>query len=152
MYQSKLQICNSWFRNPSLSVIIKTIARECSYSFFFCSADISVTINFVMSMAIGRILLDGHDIRNLQLKWLRNQMGLVSQEPVLFSTSIAKNIMYGREDASMGDVMEACRVANAHSFIEELPDGYLTEVSSMADSCALCINCFKMKLQEIQHN
>lgn len=95
-----------------------------------------------MSTEIGTILLDGHDIRNLQLKWLRNQMGLVSQEPVLFSTSIAKNIMFGREDASMGDVMEACRVANAHSFIEELPDGYLTEVSSMADSCAWCINCF----------
>ncbi|KAJ4759793.1 ABC transporter B family member 13 [Rhynchospora pubera] len=76
----------------------------------------------------GRILLDRHDIKNLQLKWLRNQMGLVSQEPVLFSTSIVNNIMYGREGASMEDVIEASRVANAHSFIEELPDGYLTFV------------------------
>lgn len=95
-----------------------------------------------MSTGIGRIILDGHDIRNLQLKWLRNQMGLVSQEPVLFSTSIAKNIMYGRRDASMEDVIQASRVANAHSFIEELPDGYMTEVSCMADSCAWYINCF----------
>jgi ABC-type multidrug transport system fused ATPase/permease subunit len=98
----------------------------------FISFDFS-KYNFV-SPGIGRILLDGHDIRNLQLKWLRSQMGLVSQEPVLFSMSIAKNIMFGREDASMEDVIEASRVANAHSFIEELPDGYLTEVSIMTDS------------------
>ncbi|KAL2895423.1 ABC transporter B family member 13 [Bienertia sinuspersici] len=47
----------------------------------------------------GNILLDGHDVRNLQLKWLRKQMGLVSQEPVLFAATIAENILYGKEDA-----------------------------------------------------
>ncbi|KAG0460760.1 hypothetical protein HPP92_021057 [Vanilla planifolia] len=76
----------------------------------------------------GKILLDGHDVKSLQLKWLRNQMGLVSQEPALFSASIARNILYGWEDAGMDDIMSAAKVANVHSFIQSLPNGYLTEV------------------------
>lgn len=68
-------------------------------------------------------------MKKLQLKWLRNQMGLVSQEPALFSTSIAENILYGKEDAEMEEIIEAAKVANAHSFIQTLPDGYKTEVS-----------------------
>ncbi|KAJ0974223.1 hypothetical protein J5N97_016188 [Dioscorea zingiberensis] len=76
----------------------------------------------------GEILLDGYDMKKLQLKWLRNQMGLVSQEPALFSTSIANNILYGKEDAEMEEIIEAAKVANAHSFIQALPDGYKTEV------------------------
>ncbi|PKU84013.1 ABC transporter B family member 13 [Dendrobium catenatum] len=76
----------------------------------------------------GKILLDGHDIKSLQLKWLRNQMGLVSQEPALFSASIAKNILYGREDAGMEDIINAAKIANAHCFIQSLPNGYSTEV------------------------
>ena len=78
----------------------------------------------------GKILLDGFDIKDLQLKWLRNQMGLVSQEPALFSTTIAGNILHGREDADLAEVMEAAKVANAHSFIQSQPDGYLTEVGT----------------------
>lgn len=76
----------------------------------------------------GNILLDGHDIRNLQLKWLRQQMGLVNQEPVLFAATIAENILYGKENAGIQQVVEAAKTANAHSFIQSLPDGYHTQV------------------------
>ncbi|XP_031283199.1 ABC transporter B family member 13-like [Pistacia vera] len=76
----------------------------------------------------GKISLDGHDLKSLRLKWLREQMGLVSQEPALFATTIAGNIMLGKEDADMDQVIEAAKSANAHSFIQELPDGYFTQV------------------------
>ncbi|XP_056695625.1 ABC transporter B family member 13-like isoform X2 [Spinacia oleracea] len=76
----------------------------------------------------GTILLDGHVIEDLQLKWLREQMGLVNQEPVLFATSILENILYGKEGADMEQVMEAAKAANAHSFIQDLPHGYHTQV------------------------
>ncbi|KAK4376956.1 hypothetical protein RND71_003252 [Anisodus tanguticus] len=76
----------------------------------------------------GDILLDGHKIKKLQLKWLRSQMGLVNQEPVLFATSIKENIFFGKEGASMEMVVEAAKAANAHDFVSSLPDGYDTHV------------------------
>lgn len=85
---------------------------------------------------LGHILLDGHNLRTLQMKWLRNQIGLVSQEPTLFATTISENILYGRQDADMGQVVEAAKAANAHSFIEALPDGYDTKVEHII----LCID------------
>jgi ATP-binding cassette, subfamily B, bacterial len=78
--------------------------------------------------ANGAIKIDGTDIRKLKLQSLRNQLSLVLQEPLLFSGSIADNIRYGRLDASMDDIVEAARAANAHDFIERLPDGYDTEL------------------------
>ncbi|KAK1553755.1 hypothetical protein Q3G72_003142 [Acer saccharum] len=76
----------------------------------------------------GKVLLDGHDIQSIRLKWLREQMGLVSQEPALFATTIAANILLGKEDADMSQVIEAAKAANADSFIQGLPDGYNTQV------------------------
>ncbi|NP_001288986.1 ABC transporter B family member 1 [Brassica rapa] len=76
----------------------------------------------------GQVLLDGHDLKTLKLKWLRQQIGLVSQEPALFATSIKENILLGRPDADQVEVEEAARVANAHSFIIKLPDGFDTQV------------------------
>ncbi|CAK9878849.1 unnamed protein product [Sphagnum jensenii] len=76
----------------------------------------------------GQVLIDGVDIKNLQLKWLRNQIGLVSQEPALFATSIVANILYGKDHSSMEEVIEAAKSANAHNFISQLPDGYETQV------------------------
>ncbi|CAL1411420.1 unnamed protein product [Linum trigynum] len=76
----------------------------------------------------GKIMLDGHDLMNLQLRWLRQQMGLVSQEPTLFGTSIFDNILFGKEDANMDQIIQASIAANAHSFIQQLPDGYNTQV------------------------
>jgi ABC-type multidrug transport system fused ATPase/permease subunit len=76
----------------------------------------------------GRILLDGRDIRDISLKSLRDQVSLVLQEPLLFSGSIVDNIRYGRLDATLDEVVEAARAANAHDFIEKLPKGYDTEI------------------------
>ncbi|KAI3452367.1 hypothetical protein Pfo_009032 [Paulownia fortunei] len=76
----------------------------------------------------GEILLDRMAIDKLQLKWLRSQMGLVSQEPALFATSIKENILFGKEDASMAEVIEAAKASNAHNFITQLPQGYDSQV------------------------
>ncbi|XP_030453534.1 ABC transporter B family member 13-like isoform X2 [Syzygium oleosum] len=76
----------------------------------------------------GQILLDGHDLKTLQLKWLREQMGLVSQEPALFATTIVANILFGKADAGTDQVVEAAKASNAHSFIQKLPDCYYTQV------------------------
>lgn len=77
----------------------------------------------------GEIFLDGYKIKKLHLKWLRSQIGLVNQEPILFATSIRENILFGKEGASMDDVVVAAKGANAHDFIVKLPDGYETNVS-----------------------
>jgi len=76
----------------------------------------------------GEILLDGVAIDKLQVKWLRSQMGLVSQEPALFATTIKENILVGKEDATMEEVVEAAKASNAHNFICQLPQGYDTQV------------------------
>ena len=76
----------------------------------------------------GRVLLDGRDIRDLTLKSLRDQVSIVLQEPLLFSGSIAENIRYGRLEATIEEVMEAARGANAHDFIMALPNKYDTEI------------------------
>jgi ATP-binding cassette subfamily B protein len=76
----------------------------------------------------GQVLLDGVDVRNYSLADLRHQFAMVMQEPVLFSTSIAENIAYGRPGASRQNIVEAAKVANAHDFIEALPEGYNTRV------------------------
>jgi ABC-type multidrug transport system fused ATPase/permease subunit len=76
----------------------------------------------------GRIVLDGADTRGLKLKSLREQVSIVLQEPLLFSGTIAENIRYGRLDASLEEIMEAARAANAHEFIMRLPRQYDTEL------------------------
>ncbi|XP_020577107.1 ABC transporter B family member 19 [Phalaenopsis equestris] len=76
----------------------------------------------------GQILLDNVDIRILQLRWLRDQIGLVNQEPALFATTILENILYGKSDATIVEVEQAATAANAHSFIALLPNGYNTQV------------------------
>ncbi|CAI9759015.1 unnamed protein product [Fraxinus pennsylvanica] len=76
----------------------------------------------------GTVLIDGVDIKTLQLKWLRQQMGLVSQEHALFGTSVKQNIMFGKFEATMDEVIAAAMAANAHNFIRQLPEGYETKV------------------------
>ncbi len=74
----------------------------------------------------GSIRLDGHDLRELRVSWLRQQVGLVLQEPVLFSTTIAENIANGRAGASLEEIQNAAKLAHADEFIRELPRGYDT--------------------------
>lgn len=88
---------------------------------------IDCTDTFFVGLA-GQVLLDNVDIKTLQLKWLRDQIGLVNQEPALFATTILENILYGKPDATMDEVEAAASAANAHSFITLLPSGYNTQV------------------------
>ena len=76
----------------------------------------------------GRVLLDGRDVRELQLKSLRENVALVLQEPFLFPLTIAENIAYGRSEASLDDIEVAARAANAHDFILALPESYNTRL------------------------
>ncbi|NXN04401.1 ABCBB protein, partial [Sylvia borin] len=76
----------------------------------------------------GMITLDGHDIRSLNIQWLRSQIGIVEQEPVLFATTIAENIRYGRDEATMEDIIQAAKQANAYNFIMDLPQQFDTHV------------------------
>ncbi|XP_055005950.1 bile salt export pump isoform X2 [Boleophthalmus pectinirostris] len=76
----------------------------------------------------GKVTLDGHDIRGLNIQWLRSLIGVVEQEPVLFGTTIAENIRYGRQDVSMDDIIHAAKEANAYNFIMGLPQKFETLV------------------------
>ncbi|NXM14868.1 ABCBB protein, partial [Ploceus nigricollis] len=76
----------------------------------------------------GMITLDGHDIRSLNIQWLRSQIGIVEQEPVLFATTIAENIRYGWDEATMEDIIKAAKQANAYNFIMDLPQKFDTHV------------------------
>ncbi len=77
----------------------------------------------------GAILLDGHDIRDITMQSLRRQMGIVLQDPVLFSGSIAHNIRYGRPDASDEEVVDAAKAVGLHESIERMAQGYDTPIN-----------------------
>jgi len=76
----------------------------------------------------GQVLLDGKDIKTLNVSWLRSHIGIVSQEPVLFTGSIEDNIRMGKNDATDEEVQHVAKMANAHDFIMGLPE---------VDSCVL---------------
>ncbi len=76
----------------------------------------------------GQILIDGVDIRDVTLHGLRRQIGIVPQETIMFSGTIAQNIAFGQDSFDMGAVEKAAKIANAHQFITQLPDGYYTWV------------------------
>ena len=76
----------------------------------------------------GRVLIDGVDIRDVSLNSLRKQMGVMLQDPFIFSGTVMDNIRYGKLDATDEEVMEAARVVYAHEFIKDMEDGYYTEV------------------------
>ncbi len=88
---------------------------------------VSLLLRFYRPQA-GRILLDGHDIMTLDLRWLRRQMALVPQEPILFSSSLGENIAYGRPGASEAEIRAAGRAAGLDEYIQGLPEGYASLV------------------------
>jgi len=72
----------------------------------------------------GAIRIDGHDVRDYRPRQLRQSIGMVLQEAILFSGTIYENLRYGRQDASWDEIVAAAQMANAHEFILDLPDGY----------------------------
>ncbi|MDY3298087.1 ABC transporter ATP-binding protein, partial [Selenomonas sp.] len=76
----------------------------------------------------GQILIDGRDIRDVTIASLREQIGIVPQETMLFSTTVRENIRYGRLDATDAEVEAAAKAANAEEFIRQLPEGYDTQI------------------------
>lgn len=100
----------------------------------------------------GCITLDGNDIRDVNIRWLRQQIGIVSQEPVLFDASIADNVRYGAlfREVSDEEVIEATKAANIHSFVESLPQVkyyyYYTYMYLFICICFTirCVLCFIM--------
>lgn len=79
----------------------------------------------------GRILVDGIDIKSFNLKRHRHRIGIVTQDPILFSGTILSNIMYGMPNATREEAIEAAKRANAHNFVTAFPDGYETQVRFM---------------------
>ena len=77
----------------------------------------------------GEILIDDISIKNYNLYELRKKIGLVSQEPSLFKNTVLENVRYGKLDASDEECIAAAKLANAHNFIERLPDGYNTVIT-----------------------
>ena len=81
----------------------------------------------------GHVSLDGKPLASLDPNWLRRQIGVVAQEPLLFSTSIAENILYGRPEATQAEVENAAKLANAHSFMS-ISGKYVSPASSVITS------------------
>jgi ATP-binding cassette subfamily B (MDR/TAP) protein 1 len=79
----------------------------------------------------GTVMIDDVDIKDFDLKWLRRNIGLVSQEPILFSGTIVENILLGNPEASMEEVEKAAKLANAYDFIMNQPDGFKTLVGEI---------------------
>lgn len=76
----------------------------------------------------GAVMLDGQDVRDIQLAALRRQIGVVQQDVYLFSGTVGENLRYGRQDATEAEIIAAAKAANAHDFIVALPDGYDTDI------------------------
>lgn len=74
-----------------------------------------------MHDSLPQVTLDGHDVRTLNIRWLRSLIGIVEQEPVLFATTIGENIRFGRPGVTMDDIVKAAKEANAYNFIMDLP-------------------------------
>lgn len=76
----------------------------------------------------GAVLIDGHDVRNIKLQSLRQNIGIVPQEPFLFSATVAENIAYGHPEAGKNEILRAAKLAQAHEFISEMPAEYDTQI------------------------
>lgn len=79
----------------------------------------------------GHVYIDDHDIKSMNISWLRSNIAVVGQEPVLFATTIENNIRYGRTSATRAEIEDAARAAGVHDFIVRLPEGYQTQVGEM---------------------
>ncbi|KAI9206111.1 P-loop containing nucleoside triphosphate hydrolase protein [Polychytrium aggregatum] len=137
-FKGEIEFVNVEFRYPtrpqhpvlhnfSLKVPVGKIVALCGQSGSGKST-IGQLIERFYEADAGSILIDGVDIRKLDPSWLRNNIGYISQEPILFASTIYENIRYGRPGATREEVEAAARQANAATFIESFPDGYGTVV------------------------
>ncbi|MBA0834357.1 hypothetical protein Goarm_006717 [Gossypium armourianum] len=115
------------FSGFSLSIPCGTTAALVGESGSGKSTVISLIERFYDPQA-GEVLIDGINLKDFQLRWIRGKIGLVSQEPVLFTSSIKDNIAYGKEDATIEEIQAAAELANAAKFIDKLPQGLDTMV------------------------
>ena len=118
-----VQVC----RGYSLSVPAGSSCALCGPSGAGKSTIVSLLQRFYDPQG-GSVLLDGVDVKTLNVSWLRAQMGLVSQEPVLFQGTVAENIGHGKEGSTQEEIEAAAKLANAHGFIIDLANGYRTQV------------------------
>lgn len=102
-------------------------------SIFDFHLQVSPFAKTALFMFSGEVLLDGENIKNLKVEWLRSQIGLVTQEPALLSLSIRENIAYGRF-ATFDQIEEAAKTAHAHGFISSLEKGYETQVMAVPNN------------------
>uniref|UniRef100_A0A6N2L8U0 Uncharacterized protein n=1 Tax=Salix viminalis TaxID=40686 RepID=A0A6N2L8U0_SALVM len=115
------------FSGFSLSIPSGSTAALVGHSGSGKSTVISLVERFYDPLA-GEVLIDGINIKEFQLKWIRDKTGLVSQEPVLFASSIKENIAYGKDGATIEEIRAAAELANAAKFIDKLPQGIDTMV------------------------
>ncbi|XP_069816579.1 ATP-binding cassette sub-family B member 5 isoform X2 [Dendropsophus ebraccatus] len=139
-FQGNLELCQISFKYPSrpdvdvlkdLSVTIRSGQTVAFVGSSGCGKSTSVQLlQRFYDPCQGAVLFDSIDIKSLNVQWLRSQIGIVSQEPVLFDCSIAENIAYGDNSrkVTMEEIQRAAKAANIHSFIEELPEKYNTSV------------------------
>ena len=125
---------NVYFKYPDGSIALKgvtLIARpgETVAIVGYSGSGKSTIMNLIprlYDVQSGSVYIDGHDIKNIKIKNLRNNIALVSQEIILFNTTVADNLSYGNDSADMDDIIHAAKQADAHKFISELPFGYET--------------------------
>mmetsp|Transcript_40391 Transcript_40391/g.52018 ORF Transcript_40391/g.52018 Transcript_40391/m.52018 type:complete len:1231 (+) Transcript_40391:347-4039(+) len=115
------------YKDFNLSVPVGKTVALCGPSGGGKSTVMGLLLRFYTPLR-GSITLDGKDIRDLDIQWLRSQIGYVSQEPVLFSGSIRSNICYGRKDIEENAMIDAARIAKAHDFVSAFQDQYDTDV------------------------
>jgi ABC-type multidrug transport system fused ATPase/permease subunit len=109
-----------------LDVEVSTFSLHSPHSFaFIVESTVIQLIQRFYDPDQGRVLLDGKDIKTLNVAWLRSHIGIVSQEPVLFAGSIEENIRLGKTDATDEEVQHAAKMANAHDFIMQLPEVFI---------------------------
>ena len=120
-------------RHVSLDVPAGQMIGLCGHSGAGKSTFVNLISRF-FDVSDGQILIDGRDVRDYDLTWLRSHVGVVLQDPYLFYGTIGDNIRYGKPHADFGEVVAAARAANAHDFITKLPDGYDTTVGERGQS------------------
>jgi subfamily B ATP-binding cassette protein MsbA len=140
---SKLQIkkgdvefSNVYFKYPAGNLVLKNINLKVEAGKVIAivgrsGAGKTTLVNLIprfYDVTSGRITIDGQDIRDVKLKSLRKQIGIVLQEPILFSGTVEENIRYGKVNATESEIIEVAKKANAHNFIMQLPKKYKTEI------------------------